>query len=357
MRYFSLAALVALAAVTAAGAQGPAGPSGGQDVFYFGKDGPVLLRVQVEIDGKLVQEVYRDHLKKLFAFLDRDGDGLLSSQELKHLPSGQFLTTMLRNGYPYFNKNMSLKMSDLGKGPDDKISLDDLAAYLEKQGIASFAQVPSYANYTPKSLSGPALFKALDTDGDGKLSKKELQAAKNILKKFDLDGDELLTQQELTGSPNPYVYNQPVPLPPVPGGGGVMQPAAQAASTLYLVPPNALVQTASMILARYDKNKDLKLDRAESGLSEAMFHKLDRDKDGFLALSEVMHWTQHIEPITVVVRAGALGKNQGSVTVTTPAAKLPKGLQVGQASPGLDYLRLGETKLSFAGVTPPSRRS
>jgi Ca2+-binding EF-hand superfamily protein len=112
---------------------------------------------------------------------------------------------------------------------------------------------------------------------------------------------------------------------------------------------------ASMILSRYDKNKDFKLDLAESGLDEATFKKLDRDGDGFLTLTETMHWAEVAQPVSVELRIGKVKGNQPQVAVTTPTAKLPKGVQVGKAAPGLAYLLLDEAKLSFHGVASPQQ--
>ena len=48
MKHFSFATLMLLGLTAAAGAQGMDAPKG-QDVFFFGKSGPVLLRVNIEI--------------------------------------------------------------------------------------------------------------------------------------------------------------------------------------------------------------------------------------------------------------------------------------------------------------------
>src|SRR5205823_9511372 len=47
------------------------------------------------------------------------------------------------------------------------------------------------------------LFNLLDTDGDGKLSRRELAAAPAVLGKFDENEDEVLTPDELTGRTQP----------------------------------------------------------------------------------------------------------------------------------------------------------
>jgi Ca2+-binding EF-hand superfamily protein len=368
MRTFTIAALL-LGMAGIASAQAKNAPAGGQDLFFFSKNGPIFIRVQVEIDGKSIHDVYRDYLKKFVAYYDRDGDGMLNAQELKYLPNGYNLTTLFRNGYGFFNPGQSLKLADFNKVENDKVSLDELAAYLEKHQISPFQTGPVYGGYGApgggnfylvpaggpgKGAASNALFKILDTDGDGKLSKKEIQAARNALKKYDLNDDEMITVAELTGSQtgggfgNGVIVVAPQPLPGMPG------PKNQTPVPLHLVTPGALTQTASQLMARYDKNNDAKLDLAESGLDQATFNKLDRNQDGFLTLTEVVHWMEIVEPVKVTIRIGNTN-GQPQVSVQTPWAKLPKGVQVAKAGAGHSYLLFEDAKLSFHGMPKPQQ--
>ena len=45
------------------------------------------LRIEVELDGRPLDAVWEETFHKLFADLDRDGDGFLSRQEARRAPS------------------------------------------------------------------------------------------------------------------------------------------------------------------------------------------------------------------------------------------------------------------------------
>ena len=92
-------AVVVLALTLAAGTGGdkagaeqprPAPPGKGQDVILLGAERPVLFRFHIEVDGRPLHEAHREaterYLKALFRFLDRDGDGFLSEAEARHVP-------------------------------------------------------------------------------------------------------------------------------------------------------------------------------------------------------------------------------------------------------------------------------
>jgi hypothetical protein len=90
---------------------------------------------------------------------------------------------------------------------------------------------PPEDQLAPKMKRPPPLVEALDQDGDGKLSDKEIRDADDSLKTLDRNGDEEITGDEMFGPP-PEGQNapqgqggggqrpqRPMPSGPPPGGG------------------------------------------------------------------------------------------------------------------------------------------
>ena len=63
-----------------------------QDFVFFAQERPLLIRTHVRVDGKSYRAIWDDYVTKVFKFLDKDGDGVLSSAELDSMPPMQFLT-------------------------------------------------------------------------------------------------------------------------------------------------------------------------------------------------------------------------------------------------------------------------
>jgi Ca2+-binding EF-hand superfamily protein len=106
------------------------------------------------------------------------------------------------------------------------------------------------------------IMQALDADGDGELSAKEIENATAALKTLDKDNDGKLTREELR---------------PAPGGRGPGQG-----------PVAAMAQQMVAQLMTFDKNSDGKLSKDE--LPERMqplVERADANKDGFVDRAEL----------------------------------------------------------------------
>src|SRR5260370_41809958 len=77
-------------------AQRPMAAMDGYDFIFLGDTRPVLIRLRVRIDGKPLQQAWDDFIDSLFRYLDRDGNGVLSEEELQRAPRPQLLTQLLR---------------------------------------------------------------------------------------------------------------------------------------------------------------------------------------------------------------------------------------------------------------------
>ena len=119
---------------------------------------------------------------------------------------------------------------------------------------------------------GSVLVGALDTDGDGAISGKEMKAAPASLKKLDKNGDGKLTAEELRWQGGDRERGE---------GRGEGRGAGQAAAGAS---PDELLQT----LLAFDKNKDGKLQKDEvPDRMQGLFTRGDTNKDGILTASEI----------------------------------------------------------------------
>ena len=62
------------------------------------------------------------------------------------------------------------------------------------------------------------------------------------------------------------------------------------------VQPGQEANLINALAAKYDRNKDGKLDRKEIGLGETEFARLDADKDGFLSPAELKAYLTSDKP-------------------------------------------------------------
>jgi Ca2+-binding EF-hand superfamily protein len=285
-----------------------------QTLIYMGETRPVLVRLHVLIEGKPYSTAWDDFMKKLFDYEDANGDGTLSKEEAAHVPTVQLMRTHYTGVIGIFdNPGYVAPFAELDANKDGKVTLDEFKAYYKKTGFGSF-QLRGAAGQGKSGLMTETLFKYLDKNKDGKLSKEELAAAPEVLHRLDIDEDEMISKEELVPENNPYagVFF-----------GGPEQTVAASPAFQMLAPGEPPAKLAKALLDHYDKNKDGKLTRAESGFDEATFARLDANKDGQLSASELEAWLAGPSDLELTVRLGGL-----------PAKRPPGGLLKAIANTG-----------------------
>lgn len=298
------------------------------DLIYLADSRPILMRIDLNSDGKSLEVRWRRFVDLLLVYLDKNNDESLDEEELKKLPMILSFLTGGREPIP------------LPKDPGNGVFREQLAAHLRQHGHVPF-RVPS----SPTEMAAPrnirivgnnpnqppaeidkALMAILDTDKDGKLTLAELTAGEAILSKLDRNEDELISIQELLQTPdaNSFVVQNSI----------AVDGASSANYDLFSFNRNGTnTDLAKRILRRYYREKSPKEDAAvkkqlsseEIGLSPEVFAKLDRNNDGLLDAEELGRFGSWPLDAELVVNMGKLTSMNSRVT-RRPSKKLASAI-------------------------------
>ncbi|HEY7153358.1 MAG TPA: EF-hand domain-containing protein, partial [Gemmataceae bacterium] len=322
-----------------------------QDFVYMGEKGPMLLRFHVRIDGKPLVDVWEEYMGKLFAYFDDDGDGVLSKTEAARVPS----IAALFNGVD--NAKQSANIAEaMDKNRDGKITRRELTDWYRQNGAAPFQlrangrqqQRRTVVRFVgqPQPLSADALneklFKLLDADKDGKLSREELAKAPAILGKLDLDDDEMVSVPEMNGDVESNNTGQVVAFTEV------MQQTNNSDPFVMVVPGQRGKQLARELLNHYapkgKRSAVRKLTRQDLGMDEEAFARLDVDEDGRLDSEELAHFAQRPPDLEFRIR---LGEKAGVELVQVKDRPSPLMKAVRPSSGGTLLVELGTTQIEL----------
>jgi Ca2+-binding EF-hand superfamily protein len=281
-----IVALLAVGAAASAAAGPPADPFAAadvQDLLFLAPDRPLLLRLHLLAEGKPAADRWSAYLDRLFAFFDRDGDGVLDKEEAARVLTPMQLQGLFQGNTFLFRDPRGPSEHGLDLDEDGKVSKAEFVAYYRRNDAGPVALPGGYFNPVASDALSDALFALLDTDHDGRLSAAELAAAPRVLGPLDVDDDEMVSALELLAAGLPPGES------PIPPGG--------LPGLVLLVPkedgPGRLarrMEIARRVVGRYDRNGDGQLEPAEFPLPRDQFDRLDTNDDGKLDVLELLRW-------------------------------------------------------------------
>ncbi len=321
------------------------------DVVFYAKPRPVRVQIAVRTGGKPLAKRWEDHLRKLFAAFDRDGDGFLNRYEIDHIFPLDGMRQMFNGGQYYRAGGAQPTLEALDLDGDNRVSFAEFAHYY-RDAVTDMIR----ARAVPGQAGGDdtvtrELFNHLDRDGDGKLSEAELRSAEKILLALDADEDECVSTAELLTNPARRrevraavttamaARQQPAPTPP-----------PQEVAVYQTGVPGSVVQ---QIIKHYDKNGDYALTREEVGLDADTFARLDKNGDGKLSATELDGWRSMPPDVVVVLELGDSPLACKASASPPVGRSWPAGLTVRQTEQSRLVLRIGSQTMEFGANTPP----
>src|SRR5439155_26127596 len=96
-------------------------------------------------------------------------------------------------------RDAKIDFADLDEDGDGKVTLDEFLGYYRRVGLTPIGISGIKTQKDAADAASEMLFKILDKNGDGLLTKDELADAWTILNKYDANDDELITPMEILG--------------------------------------------------------------------------------------------------------------------------------------------------------------
>src|SRR5258708_31025783 len=122
---------------------------------------PVLVQIRVQVDGRGLRSVRTAYAAQLVKLYDKDEDGLLNREEAKLVPP------LVKSPTARETVSIADRWEAVDLNPaDDKVSVDELAAYIDRVFGSPF--LLSVKQLATQSVD---LFALLDLNRDGRLSR------------------------------------------------------------------------------------------------------------------------------------------------------------------------------------------
>jgi len=319
-----------------------------QEIVVFAPNRPVRIRLAVLVEGKSIIEAWEAKLRAAFNHFDRNKDGFLNATEVQNIFSDTGVAQMLQNGYYQPTPQDLPTLERLDTDKDGKVSFHEYAAYYKASTALLLRPQPPAAENPYGAAITEALFKLMDANGDGKLTKDEVKGVEKLLATKDTDEDECLSQAELVPNFNDPRLRQFGGAQP----NGLPAPRPTAAQTVFTYEPGRIPGTLTQqLLKYYDKNGDFELTREESGFDEETFARLDKDGNGQLDGPELDAWRTGPADIEVTLSLASKPIDCMAKVTTDRETLARRGFKLTQMDNGRVIICTGRQPIEFWAFT------
>lgn len=265
-------------------------------LLVLAEGGLAVIRLRIDIDGRPQREMCRESLEKLCARTDRDQDGELTEAEY----DAEFVSLPFLQPDPIAS-NATLPRPNFGSS--QRLLVQTVSAFLFHHlappmtlefAASQMRRISDRGELLDRPLVDTQLFERLDTDGNQKLTTRELERAALVLGQLDFDDDEMISLAELR------MQSSPAGMPAANANRSTRRSDNHLSQ---LSPWNIDVSLVRRVISLYDGTakgsaKDFRLNRQEIGFSEDLFLRADVDQDGAWDFDELWRFLER--PVATV---------------------------------------------------------